>query len=407
MPLSRNLFLRYKHFIANRAMFAFGLAGCGASSCNSFVDHLGMTLGGNLSLCNDDRVADGAMLARGLAGRRTGRRNSRIDDLGVAGGIDCFGLGLVADCAGVGLNAGALTGGSGCDLALIPAVALGGNNFLLNEDFVADRAVLTLGLAGRRTGRLNRWVNDLGVALGGDFLLCNENLVTGGAVLALGQTRLRAGRLDCRIDDLGMTRGGNHFQAGEDRITNGALRTGLVTSLGAGSGLFRNFNRSMSSCVDCFGLGCIANCAGESLDTGVLTGRSGRDLALVPLVALGGNLSLCNDDRVADGAVLAFGQASLGAGRLDPCVNDLGVSLGGDDLAILHLLFADGAVGIAGVAILSAGGLLGISHFRVLMCASFAAPDAVDIVDGVASLGGRSFGVGAVGVVQLGGGDGN
>ena len=124
-------------------------------------------------------------------------------------------------------------------------------------------------------------------------------------------------------------------------------------------------------------------------------------------MTLGGEFLLCNDDRVADGAVLALGLAGFRAGRLDPCVNDLGVSLGGDFLAILHLLVADGAVGIAGVAILSAGGLLGISHFRVLMCASFAAPDAVDIVDGVASLGGLRLIVGAVGVVQHGGSNGN
>ena len=159
MPLSRNLFLRYKHFIANRAMLAFGLAGCGAGSCNSFVDHLGMTLGGNLSLCNDDRVADGAMLARGLAGRRTGRRNSRIDDLGVAGGTDCFGLGCIANCAGVGLDTLALAGGRSGHLALIPAVALGLNGFTLGDHLAADGADCIAGVAGLGAGRLTATTN--------------------------------------------------------------------------------------------------------------------------------------------------------------------------------------------------------------------------------------------------------
>ena len=56
----------------------------------------------------------------------------------------------------------------------------------------------------------------------------------------------------------------------------------------------------MSSRVDCFCLGCIANCAGVGLDTGVLTGRRGRDLALVPDVTLGRGHFLRFDNRSAD-----------------------------------------------------------------------------------------------------------
>ena len=245
------------------------------------------------------------------------------------------------------------------------------------------------------------------MSLGGDHFLGNEYSIADRAVLAFGQTSLSAGRSLCCIDYFCVAGRRDFFHTGEDRLTNGALRTGFMTSLGAGSGLFRNFNRSMSSRVDCFSLGCIANCAGVGLDTGVLTGRGGRDLALIPSVTLGRNLGLCNDDLIADGAVLALGLAGCGAGSCNSFVNDLGVSLGGDDLAFLHLLVADGAVGVAGVAGHCAGGVLGISHFRVLMCARRAAPDAVDIVDGVASLGGLRLIVGTVGIVQLGGGDGD
>ena len=101
-----------------------------------------------------------------------------------------------------------------------------------------------------------------------------------------------------------------------------------MTGLGAGSGLFRNFNRSMSSRVDCFSLGCIANCAGVGLDTGVLTGGSGRDLALIPAVALGGN-------------------SRAGA----------------------YFLAAILAVGVAGVAILGAGCVLRVADFGIFMIA--------------------------------------
>lgn len=223
-------------------------------------------------------------------------------------------------------------------------------------------------------------------------------------MLTLGLTGGGAGSCNSVVNDLSVARGGDLLQSGKGNAADVTLRTSLMTGLGAGGGLFRNFNRSMSSCVDCFGLGCRADRAGVGLDTGVLTGRRGRDLALVPLVSLGGNLSLCNDDLFADGAVLAFGLAGLGAGRLNCRINDLGMALGGDGLAVCDLFVTILAVGIAGVAGLGASGFLGITELRILVCA---APNAIDIVDGVASLGGRGFRIGTVGVVQLGGGDGD
>ena len=347
-------------------------------------------------------------------------------------------------------------------------------------------------------------------------------------MLALGLAGFGAGRLHRRVDHLSMPRCRDFLHAGEDCRTNGALRTGRMTSLGAGSGLFRNVNRGMPGCIDCFGLGCIANCAGVGLDTGVLTGRSGRDLALIPAVALGGNLflrfdnrsadraadairqtrfgtgcglahngllsvagrrdlSLRNDDLVADGAVLALGLAGLGAGRLHRRIDDLGMALCKDHFALGDLLAADGADRITGVAVLGAGGVRLIDHlcermvvlplgveggvFRQLdgrfigigraravcfcvpalefialtgervcvqcgirLCSHglrlhrafdrvfrssvglkgdrqlsgfLAAPYAADIADNIASACGRSFRVGAVFVVQLGGGDGD
>ena len=99
--------------------------------------------------------------------------------------------------------------------------------------------------------------------------------------------------------------------------------------------------------------------------------------------------------------MFAFGLAGCGAGRLDCRVDDLGVSLGGNSRAGAYFLAAILAVGVAGVAGLGAGCFLGITKFCVRMCARRAAPDAADIVDGVASLGGLRFGVGAIRIMKL------
>ena len=118
-----------------------------------------------------------------------------------------------------------------------------------------------------------------------------------------------------------MSLGGDHFHTGDDRAADGALRTGRMTSLGAGSGLFRNINRGMPGCIDCFGLGCIANCAGVGLDTGVLTGRGGRDLALIPAVALCRNGFTLLLYFITNLAIGIAGVAFLSAGRLTATTN--------------------------------------------------------------------------------------
>ena len=188
-------------------------------------------------------------------------------------------------------------------------------------------------------------------------------------MLTLGQTSLRAGRSLCYIDYFCVAGRRDFFHTGEDCLTNGALRTGLMAGLGAGGRFFGDLNRRVAGRADCFGLGCIANCAGVGLDTGVLTGRGGRDLALIPSVALGGNLFLRFDNRSADRAVRACGLAGCGAGSCNSFVDDLGMSLGENSRAGAYFLAAILAVGVAGVAILGAGCVLRVADFGIFMIA--------------------------------------
>ena len=78
-------------------------------------------------------------------------------------------------------------------------------------------------------------------------------------------------------------------------------------------------------------------------------------------MTLGGNYLLRNKDLIADGAVLALGQAGLCARRLDSRVDDLRVTLGGDNRTVGELLTAVRTIGIAGITALGASGIFHIA----------------------------------------------
>ena len=216
-----------------------------------------------------------------------------------------------------------------------------------------------------------------------------------------------AGSCNSFVDHLGMTRSRNLFNSGDRCAANRAFDARRMTGFRAGGRLFSNINRRMTGCIKHFSLGFAANSTSVSLDTGIAAGRGSRNYALVPAVTLRRDNFLCNKNLIADGAVFTLSLAGCGAGSCNSFVNDLGVPLGGDLFATCYLFVTILAVGVAGVAGLGASGFLGITKFCVLMCARRAAPDAVDIVNGVASLGGLRLDIGAVSVVQLGGGDGD
>ena len=141
-------------------MLAFGLAGHCTGGRNCFVSDLGVPVGRDFLLCNENCITDRAVLALSHAGSRASGRNCFVSDLGVPVGRDFL---------------------------------------LCNENCITDRAVLSLSLAGFRAGGRNCFVNDLGVAVG--FALRDLTNRAGfrscaGSILPLvtvGRDRLRLG----------------------------------------------------------------------------------------------------------------------------------------------------------------------------------------------------------------------
>ena len=316
MPLSRNLFLRYKHFIANRAMLAFGLAGFGAGGVDCRVDDLGVSLRGYFLHAGEGRAADRALCASCVSGLGAGCGLFSNLNGSMTGSSDCFGFGFVANCAGVGLDTGSFTGRSGRDLALIPLVSLRGNDLLLLNDIAANGTLDAVRQSGFGAGS----------CLAGDSLLF-------------------------------VSRFGNFLHAGESLAADRALCAGCVSGLGAGCRLLGNFNGSMTGSSDCFCFGFVANRAGVGLDAGILTGRRGRDLALIPIVALGGNLFLRFDNRSADRAANAIRQPRFGTGCGLARNGLLSVAGRGNHCLCHENLIADGAMLALGLAGFGAGGV--------------------------------------------------
>ena len=380
VPLGRDFRLCNENRITNRAVLAFGLAGSRAGGRNCRVSDLGVTLGRDLRLCNENLITNRAVLALGLAGLCAGGRNCRVNGLGV-----CSLLNRFVRPAYLGLTNRAIH-----DLIVAAFFCASGSDFIFPDCFPGS------------------------VPLGQDFLLCNENLIADRAVLSLSLAGLCAGRLDCRVNGLGVCSLLNRFvRPAYLGLTNRAIHDLIVAAFFCASGSDFIF-------PDCF--------PGS--------------------VPLGGDLLLCNENLSADRAVLALGLAGHCTGRLDCRIGDLGVTVGldrlrpgritdaagegphagdcagcgggdsagvpgvilsfGDRCAVFDLFFAVRAIGIAGIALLSAGGRLEITNLGLgVRTRRFAAPNAVYIVDRSPGFRALCRGVAAVLIAQLGRGDGD
>ncbi len=222
-------------------------------------------------------------------------------------------------------------------------MSLGGNNFLLNNNFVADRAVFALGQSRLCAGRLYRGIYNFRMSLGGNDFLLNNNFVADRAVLTLGQSRLCAGRLYRGIDNLRMSLGRDFFHPGKYCITIQALCTRLVTGLGAGCSFFFDFNDMLMPCrTYCLGLCFTAIHTSVFHYTCIFARRCCyNNTAFRPPVSLCGNCFLLNKNFITDRAVLALGLSGFFAGCRNSRVNNLRMSLGGNNFLLNKNRIAD------------------------------------------------------------------
>ena len=179
--------------------------------------------------------------------------------------------------------------------------------------------------------------------LGGNNFLLNNNFVADGAVLALGQSRLCAGRLYSGINDLRMPLGGNFFHPGKYCITIQALCTRLVTGLGAGCSFFFDCNDIPMPCrTYCLGL-CFTAIHTSVFHYACIFARRFcyNNTDFRPPVSLCGNRFLLNKNFIADRAVFTLGQSGLCAGRLYRGIDNLRMSLGGNNFLLNKNRIAD------------------------------------------------------------------
>ena len=248
--------------------------------------------------------------------------------------------------------------------------------------------------------------------LGGKYFLLDNNFVADRAVFALGQSRLCAGRLYRGIDNFCMSLGGDFFHPGKYCITIQALCTRLVTGLGAGCSFFFDCNGMLMPCrTYCLGLcftaihtsvfhyACIfaRRCCYNNTDFRPPVSLCGNcfllnknfiaDRAVLALglsgffagcrnsrvnnlrMSLGGNNFLLDNNFVADRAVLALGQSCFLASYRNSSIDNLGMSLSGNSRAGAYFLAAILAVGVAGIAGHGASCVLGIADFGIFMIA--------------------------------------
>ena len=256
-----------------------------ASGSNRFVDYFGMTESFGF-VCYVRIITNGASVS----------------------GVTCFGA------SGIGNN-------------YVVRVTESVNRFLCNENFVANRAMLTFCETCFCASRSNSSVNNFGVTESINYCLSNKDLVTSRAMDAFCQTCFCASRSNSSVNNFGVTESRNNGLSYQNLVTARTLfafcKTGCGTS---GSDCFKN------NCIPvivivrkfCDG-GCfkyITRSAIAAFLAFLSFGGFFHDIPFSKTVSCLGDNILCYKHFVANGAMLTFGKTCCGAGRSDCFVNN-------------------------------------------------------------------------------------
>ena len=124
MTKCANGILCYENLVTYRAVLTFGKSCGGASRCNRFVAHLGVTKSSNGILCYENLITYRAVLTLGKSCGGASRSNRFVDHLGMT---------------------------------------KNSNDILSDENLITNRTVLTLGKSCGGASRSNRFVDHLGM----------------------------------------------------------------------------------------------------------------------------------------------------------------------------------------------------------------------------------------------------
>ena len=275
------------------------------------------------------------------------------------------------------------------------AVALSRNLFLLLNNLVTDRAVLSLGLTRSGTSGCHSGIDYLSMTCCRNHFLRSKDFITASTFFTSGNSILSAGSI-LRFTDwylLCMFTAHNTYRS--TSVTSGILVIVIFVTKFGNNRLCREdflthrtmftFRQTVSDTGSCHGsidrLG-VAQCSYSFLSyknfltdgavlalrqTGFGAGSCNGSIDHFS-VAQCINDSLSNQNLVADGAVLAFGQTSFGAGSCNGSIDHFSVAKCINDSLSNQNLVTDGAVLAFGQTGFGAGSCNGsIDHFSVAL----------------------------------------
>ena len=320
MALSVHILLRNDDRVTDGAVLAFGLTLFGTSRFNRLVDNLGMAVGVHILLCNDNHVTNGAVLTFGLTLIGTGCRNSLVNDLGMTisrSGLLCS-QNRITDRTVLAFSLTRF--GTSRFNRLIDHLSVASSSLGLGglQDSITDRTLLACSRTGLCASRLNRSNDLFRMVLLGDLLAFGQPSITIITEDASSQTGIGTGSLllvirlrilmtSCRLNHLSYS----------GLATDRAMLTSSLTIRGTrcSNSLVNHFGMASSLCHRGFLRDGIANCARLTVTLiAIRLTSGGLSRQRCGSMCQSAKHLLLDSDRLTDGTLFAFSQASSRTG---------------------------------------------------------------------------------------------